>query len=385
MSEEKKKGRPRLKDRTGVFSKKNNTKPEPEVKTDGTTIEFENPPADNPPTPPVTPEPKKTVKDNKAPEQVESPLVSEAPDIREYAKSQAKIVGGEKGIPDIPEPVINPVLIDLNAPPPKTDDEIKAEKEAEKAKKEPDPVNPQFGDLSPEQKKEGAEYLAKTIIDAYCGLLNYAKDFVKLTPDKLKRKAIRGKFDMALLEFEVKLSEAEEANITLGQYIETLNAVLDENIGMTDEEKKEAKELLILILSKHGLGLTPEQRLIVIFGMNAMRNGQILLGVRSQMRDLIELTNDRFKEMINLQKAEGERVRRESDELLKERERINNEKVELERQKREMEEMAKMYNFREPGEEKQDGRKDDDKEIIINPNSESQEQNTGNAYDIGNM
>jgi len=226
---------------------------------------------------------------------------------REYTKEKLKIKGT---IPSsVPEPDNTIPTLDLDAPdelPPVIDSptkQPKAPKETKmpkqprepKAPKEPKkPISEGYGEMPKKDQKKSSKQLASTIVLLYCTLSDYLRDnHVKFNMDKMYWKSLRGKFDMHVLDVVIPMGGNE--SISVGELLTKLNEVADVQMVCTDEFKQEAEALLAQILSTRGIGLTPEQELMLLIAQDAIMKFVVGFGISKQVREILEIAKNLMK------------------------------------------------------------------------------------------
>ena len=128
---------------------------------------------------------------------------------------------------------------------------------------EDDPLqdpNPALHDLSDKDKKKSSEYLADATLSAYAMLLSFSSSMVKVSDSKLQQKAEKYNVD---LEDRITIDGVNEISIT--EFMQYYNDEIDKAMAYDPAFGKEAKPLLIEIYAKKGWGLTPEQKLMLLF------------------------------------------------------------------------------------------------------------------------
>ena len=111
--------------------------------------------------------------------------------------------------------------------------------------------------------------------------------------DKMYWKSLRGKFDMHVLDVVIPMGGNE--SISVGELLTKLNEVADVQMVCTDEFKQEAEALLAQILSTRGIGLTPEQELMLLIAQDAIMKFVVGFGISKQVREILEIAKNLMK------------------------------------------------------------------------------------------
>ena len=206
---------------------------------------------------------------------------------RDYAQAHIETKGI---IPEsVDEPQIEAPTIDFNNMSDGSDNdgsEIVAEKRFEPGSV----TNPGYHDLTPKQKNSSAEYLADTAINAYVVLNTWGKKFAQFDQNKMQQMAIDGKFDFAILDMELPLSEVTNETISIRQLLDDINTKADEIYVVSEEFKRECKPILIEIFKKKGWGLTPENRLLALFVEDALPKIATMVQLRGSINYFIKVS-----------------------------------------------------------------------------------------------
>lgn len=128
---------------------------------------------------------------------------------------------------------------------------------------ESDPLqdpNPALHDLSDKDKKQSSEYLADATLSAYAMLLKFGSGMVKVSDSQLQKKAEKYNVD---LNDRISVDGVNQVSVT--EFMQYYNEEIDRAMAYDPAFGKEAKPLLVEIYSKKGWGLTPEQKLMLLF------------------------------------------------------------------------------------------------------------------------
>jgi hypothetical protein len=280
-------GRPtkeELENRRSLFEKEKNEKDQEDIDN----IEFTPDPNNND-------DIKDTLKDqptaaSNSQETIEKePLLSSPVVENDYTKTNARVEGP---IPDeIPEPIIEQPVINFNEQPEFTDSGLSGPDPGEQLPPKPDRgevKNPALDEASTRQKTAAAGYLVETVINAYVAINNLGKNYCTFSQDKMNQMAMDGKFDFAILDLEIPLSE-EGDSIKIGEFLDQINEQSAKVFIVSEEFKEQARPLLMKIFKDKGWGMTPEQRLIALVVEDAAPKVAVMIAIRSQFNALIKM------------------------------------------------------------------------------------------------
>lgn len=163
-------------------------------------------------------------------------------------------------------------------------------------------------DFDPKSKKQNAKTLANMLIMAYGELKTLTYRGMSLTEDKLKRKALKGKFDMDALHIQIPISETE--SMTVLDYLEDYDRGLRKALHIEDDDRCHLPQEfvnavlpeLVKILERQGYGMSPEGKLIYTFGMDVITTATQVVGLKIATNQLLKGVSQLMKE---LQEARG--------------------------------------------------------------------------------
>lgn len=154
-------------------------------------------------------------------------------------------------------------------------------------------VNPNLEDLTPGQKRRGAEKAAEAI------LLGYGKIF----PIPFKWLASFNMSKLRKLELQNKLQlnmRIMDDGTTLVQYVQGHNANAEALFVVSDEMKNELREPLIEFLMERNIAFTPTERLIAAVVGQAIQFGQGAIAMHMETKNALkQITSlyDEYKKM----------------------------------------------------------------------------------------
>jgi hypothetical protein len=157
-------------------------------------------------------------------------------------------------------------------------------------KKEPaPPVNPKYDEMSKKEQKASSLHLAKTIVGGYEYLCSAANKKLLFSEKKMIKLAQEGEVDFALqIPYDLHGN-----TMSLGEFVNEYNDQQKDSLVVSEEFKEEAVPLLAKVLDKKGMGLTDEQRLLLLFGGDAGQKVIVAMTAISTMKQMV----DTFKEI----------------------------------------------------------------------------------------
>jgi hypothetical protein len=135
-------------------------------------------------------------------------------------------------------------------------------------------------DLSPAQKRKGAEKTADAIIKMYGDFapLPFIK-WASFSDLKIRKLALEGRIDL-----DMQL----ESGVTVKEYIDGMNEQVQEVFKVSKETKEDIKEPLIDVLMEQELALTPTQRLMMALGTHIIQMGFSAFSLSQQNKMALE-------------------------------------------------------------------------------------------------
>ncbi len=182
--------------------------------------------------------------------------------------------GGGNTPPPAPKEFAEPIIesgIPIDTPP-------------EKPKNEP-PINPEFDKLSQSEKEKQAAMFADAILANYAqfipmicsGVCSYDMDKIEIMDKKGE------------LRLSMKLSK-DGQDLTVREYFNNFNSKIDEIFVVTDAEKAELREPLIIVLMANNIAPTPMITLLIFFAKQTItRVFAVISLIKEKRKDLSEL------------------------------------------------------------------------------------------------
>lgn len=157
----------------------------------------------------------------------------------------------------------------------------------------PPPINPAMNELNDQDKKLGAEHLAKLCVDGYEQLHVFGNKMLQFDERKLRKLQSEGEIDL-------NQHVPYEAGNTMSGYefVQAFNEQSKDTLTVSREFKKEVTPVLTRVLEKRGAGLTDEQYLGFLVAKDVAVKLVIVSQMRGAMNDVIEMMKEAKKEVI---------------------------------------------------------------------------------------
>lgn len=169
-------------------------------------------------------------------------------------------------------------------------------------------------DLSPAQKRKSAEKTADALLSMYCQFV--PMPFVKWSSFS------EGKIQKMVFENKIDLQMQLENNVSVKDYIDSVNEQAQEVFKVTDETKEEIKDPLVDVLLEQDLALTPTQRLMLAVGGHLVTMGFSAFQLAQNNKQALEAF-EKFHIQMNKQTAPAFQEKAQP----KKRERVRDEDV----------------------------------------------------------
>jgi len=236
-----------------------------------------------------------------------------------YNTADPTIIGGGTGDIKIPEAVTEQPTININEAIHGKDLEQEEKEQGgdkpykEKEKRQPvnvdfgkpeednkpEPLNPAMKGLRKKDLKNAAERGADMIFFLYEALQTLGYRWLNLEDEKIQKKAMSGDFDMESLNVPIPLGSNQY--ITAGQFLQSYNRELRRTLNynpqtgkceLTEEFVEEVRADLIEVLTAKGIGVTPLQNVLFIFGMDIYEKASRLTGLKVQANTILKGINE---------------------------------------------------------------------------------------------
>lgn len=187
----------------------------------------------------------------------------------------------------IPEPFYQPQSLGSRENPYKTIREGGSPSSGGGSSSEPRPINPSMNEIPDAEKKEGAKYVAKVLMDVYEQVHVWVNNGLQYNQKKLQRLEAEGQIDLGM-----PLPDGQGNTLTAGGYIQEFNEQVKDALVVDPKWKKETMPILEKVLAKRGASLTDEQMLLFQFGKDAGLKAIQVFQIHSQKKDMIELLKE---------------------------------------------------------------------------------------------
>jgi len=191
---------------------------------------------------------------------------------------------------EVPEFIPERPVIDLN-------NGASEEKKETNQQVQPQQTNQQENKLN----KKNAQRLAEMCIGAYEQLKTWMYYAANLDETRLEKMAIKGKFDMNVLNLELPISETE--TITVKEYLQDYERSLKRALNLEEDNRShlepELRQMLIdnltAILEKRGYGASPEMQFAFLLGMDFLESSVQVLSLRAMTGKLLKALSEQVK------------------------------------------------------------------------------------------
>ena len=236
---------------------------------------------------------------------------------KNYDDLSAEITGGKTENINIPTFIPKREEINIDKPSekvsePSVDGKQQTIEQSEKLnvtapKEEPEePYNPALKDSSKKEAQEAAERFADKILSLYAYLHTLAYLGLNLEDEKLKKRAMKGKFDMDCLYFPIPISDTETmtAKEWLDSYNRGLRKTLDYDIEtgecvLSEKFINEVRPPMVRIFTAHGIGMTDGQAILFGFCQDIFEKSAHIVGLRLSVNALLKGLQELKKEKIS--------------------------------------------------------------------------------------
>jgi len=205
------------------------------------------------------------------PEEMEFNPLGEDVNEKSYTRPNVRVSDEDMASP-IPEPSFTPPDISANY-----DAQPKKEKTYEQ-------FNPRMEELPKKDKKEGAKYVAETLIGIYSFLWEMANKTILFNESKLAKMEQEGEIDLNML-----MPVGDGQVVTIREFAEEYNRQNDGALKVSKEFVDEVMPVLIQILEKRGIGMTPEQKLAYLFAKDTIQKGLLIYQMMGIQREMVRM------------------------------------------------------------------------------------------------
>lgn len=148
----------------------------------------------------------------------------------------------------------------------------------------PPPINPSMNNIPEEDRKEGAKYVAKVIMDVYKQAHVWGNAALPINEKKLQKLEAEGKIDLSM-----ELPDGNGGTTTPSMYIQEFNEQVKDALQVDPKWEKETMPILEKVLAKRGAAMTDEQMLMFQFGKDIGIKALQVIGIKKQQSQMIDL------------------------------------------------------------------------------------------------
>jgi len=142
-------------------------------------------------------------------------------------------------------------------------------------------ANPYVEQLDSKDQKLAATAMAEAVLDGYAHINKFANKLIQFNIPKIEEMVAKGEIDGSL---QLPLSDNE--SVTFLQYCTEFNKQTEGVLHVSQEFKDQAKPILIRIFMKRGIGMTDEQHLIYLVGVDVFSKVVTIVQVSKQMKSM---------------------------------------------------------------------------------------------------
>lgn len=151
----------------------------------------------------------------------------------------------------------------------------------------PPPINPSLNNIPEADRKEGAKYVAKVVMDLYKQAHVWMNATLPFSEKKLRRLEAEGEIDL-----NMPIPDGQGNTITPAGYIEEFNDQVKDALQVDPKWEKETTPILERVLAKRGASMTDEQMLMFQFGKDIGVKVFQVVGIKKQQNEMIQLLID---------------------------------------------------------------------------------------------
>jgi hypothetical protein len=147
------------------------------------------------------------------------------------------------------------------------------------------PINPATADMPSGEKRKAAKKTAEALLSTYARVFPFPfKKIASFNMSKMERLQSSGEIDLNM--------PVTNDGTTVKQHFEGVNKQVDEVFTVTEEMQEELREPLVDLLMEQELALSPTQRLLIVFGGQAVQFTTATIQIALQNKQALE----QFKE-----------------------------------------------------------------------------------------
>tara|TARA_R110002012_G_scaffold59532_1_gene155741 strand:+ start:8103 stop:9182 length:1080 start_codon:yes stop_codon:yes gene_type:complete len=164
-------------------------------------------------------------------------------------------------------------------------------------------AQPEINEMSSAAQEESAKGLVEMSLNLYTLGCKGMGNLAKIPEKKLNRLVEEGAIDIGL---RVPVDRYNTASVP--EIVDNFNNEVGDAFVVTDEFKEEVRPIMTRVFVKNGWGMTDEQQLMMLFGMDLVQKGSVVI----QMRKAAQFQLDTFMEMTEIKN--GRDVRFEANQ-----------------------------------------------------------------------
>lgn len=149
-----------------------------------------------------------------------------------------------------------------------------------------------------EEMRSEAEQFVDFTLRAYEKAHDLGRGLVKINQEKLAIEHERG-------EINLNHTFPLKGNPSIGQLVDNFNDSIDETIVVEDKFKTDITPPMVRIAMKHKLGMSDEFRVISLIAEDAITKVSILIGLKSAMTDILNMSREQLKVAKQSQKQQA--------------------------------------------------------------------------------
>lgn len=152
-------------------------------------------------------------------------------------------------------------------------------------------AQPEINEMSSAAQEESAKGLVEMSLNLYTLGCKGMGSLAKIPEKRLNKLIEEGIIDVGL---QVPIDRYNTASIP--EIVDNFNNEVGDAFVVSDEFKEEVRPIMTRVFVKNGWGMTDEQQLMMLFGMDLVQKGSVVL----QMRKAAQFQLDTFKEMTEI-------------------------------------------------------------------------------------
>jgi len=147
------------------------------------------------------------------------------------------------------------------------------------------PLNPSMAEMPSGEKRKAAKKTAEALLSTYARVFPFPfKKIASFNMSKMERLQTSGELDLNMT--------VTEDGKTVKNHFESVNKQVEEVFTVTTEMQEELKEPLIDLLMEQELALSPTQRLLIVFGGQAVQFTTATIQIALQNKQALEQFKD---------------------------------------------------------------------------------------------